>query len=139
MDVAEALRWASGRRNAVLVTIRRDGRPQSSDIAYAVIGDEIRISVTADRAKTRNIARDDRVVVHITDPPSWSYISFDGRAELSPVTTAPDDATADLLAELYETITGGAHPDWDEFRAAMIDEGRLVIRFRPASATGQIN
>ena len=139
MDLASALVWASQRKNGVLVTIRRDGRPQSSDIVYAVGGGEVRISVTADRAKTRNLARDPRAVLHLTDPESWSYLSFDGTVELSPVAAAPDDATADELVALYRAITGEEHGDWAEYRRAMVDDRRLVVRFTPSSVTGQIN
>lgn len=139
MDLASALVWAAQRKNGVLVTIRRDGRPQSSDIVYAVGGGVIRISVTAGRAKTRNLRRDPRAVVHVTDPASWSYLSFDGTVELSAVTTSPDDATADELVSLYSAITGEEHADWAEYRQAMIDERRLVVRFTPTSVTGQIN
>lgn len=123
----------------MLITLRRDGRAQSSDIAYGVADGAVRISVTADRAKTRNITRDPRVILHVTDPPSWSYVSFDGVAQLMPVTTSPDDATADELVELYELVSREAHPDWAEFRAAMVQERRQVIRLVPASVTGQIN
>ncbi|NIR37448.1 MAG: TIGR03618 family F420-dependent PPOX class oxidoreductase, partial [Actinobacteria bacterium] len=101
MELEDALAWAAERRTGVLITNRRDGRAQSSDIVYAVDGDRVRISVTADRAKTRNMARDDRVVLHLSDPANWSYLSFDGRAELSPVCAEPDDATADELVALY--------------------------------------
>lgn len=138
MDIDQALGWATGRRNAVLITLRRDGRPQSSDIAFAVVDGRIKISVTHDRAKTRNIIRDERVVFHITDPASWSYASIDATAEVSAVTTATDDATADELIEVYRAVAG-EHDDWAEFRRAMIDEGRCVIRLTPRSVTGQIN
>ena len=139
MDLASALVWASQRKNGVLITIRRDGRPQSSDIVYAVGGGVVRISVTGDRAKTRNLERDPRAVLHLTDPASWSYLSFAGTVELTPVTTAPDDATADELVALYSAVTGEEHSDWAEYRQAMIDEGRLVVRFTPTSVTGQTN
>jgi len=139
MDLASALVWASQRKNGVLVTIRRDGRPQSSDIVYAVGGGVIRISVTTGRAKTRNLERDPRAVLHLTDPSSWSYLSFDGTVELTPAATAPDDATADELVSLYTAVTGEEHPDWAEYRQAMVDEGRLVVHFTPTSVTGQIN
>lgn len=139
MDLDTALEWATGRRTGVLITLRRDGRPQSSDIAYGVGDGIVRISVTADRAKTRNMARDPRVVLHITDPPSWSYVSLDGTVELSPTAAAPGDATVDELAALYEQVSGGPHPDWDEFRAAMVAEQRLVVRLTPTSATGQVH
>jgi len=138
MDLATALEFASQNRNAVLITIRRDGRPQSSDIAMSVRDGVIEISVTADRAKTRNLQRDHRAVIHVTNPQSWSYVSFDGTVDLTPVTTEPDDATADALCDLYERIAGAPHSDWHEFRRAMVDEGRLVIRFSPTSVTGQV-
>ena len=138
MELSTALAWASERKHCVLITIRGSGRPQSSDVVYAVMGDEIRISVTGDRAKTRNLARDPRCVIHITDPGSWSYVSFEGDVELTPITTSPDDATADDLVAVYRVVAG-EHDDWDEFRQAMIDEGRQVIIFRPTKVTGQIH
>jgi len=139
MELSEALSWAGDRHNAVLITIRRDGRAQSSDISYAVNDGIIRVSVTADRAKTRNLVRDPRAVVHITSPDTWSYLSFDGTVELSPVATEPGDATCQELAQLLRDVQGKEHPDWDEFNQAMVDDGRLVIRFTPASVNGQIN
>ncbi len=139
MDINEALEWAAARNGGVLITLRRDGRAQSSDIVYAADGDIIRISVTADRAKTANMRRDNRVVLHLTDPASWSYVSFDATAELSPECAEPDDATADELVDLYRTVSGGDHPDWAEYRQAMIDDRRLVARITPHSATGQIH
>jgi PPOX class probable F420-dependent enzyme len=139
MDLATALEWAAGRRNAVLITIRSDGRPQSSDIAYVVDGDSFEISVTDDRAKTRNMRRDPRVVLHITDPGAWSYASFDGTVELSAAAAAPDDETSERLVAYYRAVSGEEHPDWDEYRQAMIDEGRLIVRFTPTKVVGQIN
>ncbi len=138
LDVTSAMHWAADRRNGVLITLRRDGRPQSSDITYAVMNGAFVISVTADRAKTRNMLRDPRVVLHVTDPDAWSYVAFDGTAQLSAVTTEPGDSTSDALVEYFETVTGGPHPDWDEYRQAMVDEGRLIVRLVPASAVGQV-
>ncbi|MEM7140888.1 MAG: PPOX class F420-dependent oxidoreductase [Actinomycetota bacterium] len=138
MDIAHALTWATGRRNGTLITLRRDGRAQSSDIAYAVMGDTIKISVTGDRAKTRNIARDGRVILHISEPSSYSYLSIDATAELSDITTDAGDAAADELVEVYRAIAG-EHDDWDDYRRAMVDEGRCVIRLTPQSVTGMTN
>ena len=86
-----------------------------------------------------SMRRDPRVVLHITDPGSWSYASIDAQAELSVVASAPDDAVVDDLVRVYRAVTGDEHPDWDEFRAAMVAEGRLVARIHPRSATGQIH
>ncbi|MEM9132753.1 MAG: PPOX class F420-dependent oxidoreductase [Actinomycetota bacterium] len=139
MDMDAALEWASARTDAVLITIRRDGRPQSSDISYHLADGVFDISVTESRAKTANMRRDPRVVLHLTDRSSWSYLSFDGTVELTPATTVPDDATADALVAYYRAVAGEEHPDWDEYRAAMVAEGRLLARFTPASVVGQVH
>ena len=139
MELDTALAWAADRKHAALITIRRDGRPQSSDIVYLLDQGRLVVSLTADRAKTRNMRRDPRVVLHITEPASWSYLSIDATVELSPVATEVDDATADALCEYYEAVAGEAHPDWREYRAAMVAEGRLLATITPKSVTGQVH
>lgn len=137
MELSTALAWASERKNAVLITIRADGRPQSSDVSYFVEDDTIKISVTADRAKTANMRRDPRVVIHVTEPDSWSYLSFDGTVTLLDPAAAPGDETSDALVDYYEKVAGQPHPDWDEYRAAMVSEQRLLVIFTPTSVVGQ--
>ena len=78
-------------------------------------------------------------MLHLTDRGTWSYLSFDGTVELSPVTTAPGDGTSEALVRYYEQVAGKAHPDWVEYRKAMVDEGRLLARFTPHSVVGQIS
>jgi PPOX class probable F420-dependent enzyme len=124
----KALDWLGRQSRGVVATIKRDGRPQLSNVSYALVGDEVRVSVTADRAKTRNLERDPRVSMHVTTERFYPYVVAEGAARLSPPTTAPDDTTADQLVDVYRRIAG-EHPDWDEFRQAMIDERRLVLRF----------
>ncbi len=138
MDLGKALAWATSRRHGALITIRRDGRPQSSDIVYVVEGGSFLISLTDNRAKTRNIRRDPRVVLHLSHPDSWSYLSFDGTVDLSEVTTSPHDATADRLVAYYRALAG-EHDDWADYRKAMINEKRLIATFTPRSVVGQIN
>ncbi len=138
MELQTALDWAGERSHAVLITIRRDGRPQSSDISYRLVDGVFEISLTDGRAKTANLRRDNRSVLHLTEISAWSYLSFDGTVELSATTTATDDATADALVEYYRAVAGQDHPDWAEYRQAMVDEGRLIARFTPASVVGQI-
>ena len=138
MDLAEAIEWVAERHLGILVTIRADGRPQSSDIVYDLDGGIFVISVTAGRAKTANLRRDPRAVLHVSDPSSWSYVSFDGSVELVPTATSPDDATCDALVRYYERVAGKPHPDWAEYRRAMVAERRLVVRFSAKGATGMI-
>ena len=137
MELAEAVDWASERRLGVLITIRADGRPQSSGIVYFVDDGVFCISVTDGRAKTANLRRDPRAVLHVSDEQAWSYVSLDGTVELSPPTTSVDDATSDALVDYFERVAG-THSDWDEYRRAMIDERRLIARFTPAHATGYL-
>ncbi|MEU2711987.1 PPOX class F420-dependent oxidoreductase [Streptomyces sp. NPDC007205] len=113
----------------VLVTLKRDGRPQLSNVSHAYYPDEriIRISVTDDRAKTRNLRRDPRASYHVTSADRWAYTVAEGTAELSPVARDPHDETVEELIRLYRDVLG-EHPDWDDYRAAMVRDRRLVVR-----------
>lgn len=139
MELSTALDWAGQRKHAALITLRKDGRAQSSDIVYLIDDGVFVISLTESRAKTKNMRRDNRILLHMSAPDEWSYLSFDGTVELSNATTSVDDAVNDDLVKYYEDITGGPHSDWDEYRNAMVEEGRLLARFTPASVVGQIN
>lgn len=124
-------------RKGVLTTIKRDGRPQLSVVGHAFDADArvLRISVTNTRAKTRNLRRDPRASYLVTGDSVWQYAVAEADADLSPVTTDPHDATADDLVDLYRTLAG-EHPDWEEFRAAMVAEGRLVLRLQVTRVYG---
>lgn len=138
MDLDAALRYAQPITRGVLATVKADGRPQLSNIMFAIAADGIiRISVTATRAKTANIRRDPRVSLHVTESDFWSYVVIEGDAELTPVAAATDDATVDELVALYRDLQG-EHPDWDEYRAAMVADARLVVRLRPSRAYGSL-
>ena len=138
MEIDDALAFARDHRNGVLVTLRRDGRPQLSNIIYGV--DEsglIRISVTAGRAKTRNARRDPRVSLHITREDFYAYAVIDGTAELSDLSREPGDAVGVELADLYRAMIG-EHDDWDDYYRAMVADERLVLRIRPERAYGMV-
>lgn len=130
--------WLADRHQAVLVTLRRDGSPQSSNVAVGYdLGDGLfRVSVTDDRAKTRNVRRDPRVVLHVLGDDFWTYCSVAGEASLTALTTTPGDEVGRELLGLYEAIRGELHPDPDEFFQAMVDDRRLVLRVRPTSYAG---
>ena len=138
MDIDAALAYAAPIRRGVLATLKSDGRPQLSNIMFGVDDDSVvRVSVTDTRAKTANIRRDPRVSLHVTADDFWSYVVLEGEAELSATTTSPDDAPADELVALYRSLQG-EHPDWDEYRAAMVADQRLVLRLRPTRAYGSL-
>ena len=125
---------------SVLVTIKSDGRPQISNVLHAWYPGEgvARVSVTADRAKTRNAQRDSRVSLYVTWPDFWSYAVLEGEAEFTPVATEPGDVAVTELIDVYRTISGGEHPDWDEYTRVMIAERRQVLTIRPTRFYGQV-
>lgn len=132
------LKLVAESRGGVLVTLKRDGRPQLSNVMHAYYPDErtIRVSTTDDRAKTRNVHRDPRASYHVTSADRWAWTVVEGTAELSPVATDPYDATVEELITYYRDAHG-EHPDWDDFRRAMVEEKRLVLRLRIERAYGQ--
>jgi PPOX class probable F420-dependent enzyme len=131
---AELLRERS---EGILVTMRRDVRPQLSNVNYAFdVGEQlIRISTTDDRAKVRNLRRDPRASFHVSSRDFWTYAVAEGIADLSPVAGDPDDATVEELIGLYRAVQG-EHPDWADYRAAMVRDHRLVVRMRVEHAYG---
>jgi PPOX class probable F420-dependent enzyme len=133
------LSFVAGKRWGVLATLKRDGRPQLSNVGYAFDAESgvVRISVTDDRAKTRNLRADPRVSLHVTSEDFWTWVVVEGTAELTPVAADPHDATVEELVTYYRAVTG-EHSDWDDYRAAMVRDRRLVVRFSPAHAYGQL-
>ncbi len=138
MELSEALDFIRGRRNGIVTAIKRDGRPQLSNISY-LLGDDgkIRISVTDGRAKTANLRRDPRVSLYVGRDDFWAYVVVEGTADLAPVSTAPNDQTADDLVALYRGLAG-EHPNWDEYRAAMVADRRTVLTISPQRAYGML-
>ncbi len=112
----------------VLATIKRDGRPQLSNVSYHFDARDavVRVSITEPRAKTRNLRRDPRASLLVSADDGWSYAVAEGAAELTPPAAAPDDDTVDALITLYRNIVG-EHPDWDEYRFAMVTDRRVLL------------
>ena len=112
----------------VLVTIKQDGRPQLSNVTYAYDPERrrIRVSLTDDRAKTKNLRRDPRASLYVNGPGGRSYVVLEGKAELSAVAADPYDEVVEDLVDYYR-IASGEHPDWDEYREAMRRQDKSLI------------
>lgn len=110
----------------VLVTIKRDGRPQLSNVTYLYDGERIRVSLTDGRAKTKNLRRDPRASLYVNGPGGGSYVVVEGKAELSPVAADENDDTVEQLVSYYREASG-EHPDWDDYRRAMVADQRLLF------------
>jgi PPOX class probable F420-dependent enzyme len=137
MELAAALSFAETRHNGVLATQKRDGRPQLSNITYLLADDVVRISVTADRAKYQNLIRNPAASLYVSQEDFWAYVVLEGDAEVSSVAADPNDATVEALIDLYRGVQG-EHPDWDDYRRAMVADRRVVITLRPTHAYGML-
>lgn len=128
-DAKALLDLLNSEHRGVLVTIKRDGGPQLSNVDYTYDPATcvLRFSVTDGRAKTVNLRRDPRASFHVTTANGWSYAVAEGIAELSPVASDPADDTVEELIDVFRTIRG-EHPDWQEYRSAMVTDRRLVLR-----------
>ena len=118
-----------GRGRGVVVTLKRDGRPQMSNVDYLADAGArtIRFSTTADRAKVRNLRRDPRVSFYVTTDGGGAYAVAEGNAVLTPAAVHPADPTVEELIEVYRGVQG-EHPDWADYRSAMVADQRLVVR-----------
>jgi uncharacterized protein len=119
----------SGNSLGVLATIKRDGRPQLSNVSYYFNPRTtvIEVSITEPRAKTRNLRRDPRASMLVTCDDGWSYAVAEGAAELSAPAVDQHDDTVEGLIALYRNIAG-EHPDWDDYRRAMVTDRRVLMR-----------
>jgi len=145
MPLRDDLLDLAGSRNlGALVTLKRDGRPQLSNVNYTLgagpdVGTAVvRVSVTDGRAKVANLRRDPRASLMVSTPDGWSYAVLEGTAELSPVAEREDDATVEELVEVYRAVRGEDHPDWDDYRRAMVADHRLVLRLHVEHVYGVV-
>lgn len=138
MELAAALDFARRIPRSVLITLKRDGRPQVSNVLHWVDDDGIiRISITTDRAKYHNLKRQPWAALHVTREDFWAYAVLESSVELSPVAADAADATVEELVAYYRALTG-EHPDWSEYRAAMVRDRRVVARLTPTYAYGSL-
>lgn len=124
VERAELLEFLRPRHKAVLMTTRRDGRPQASPNTCGVDTEgRIVISTYPERAKALNVRRDPRVsVMVLSDDFGGPWVQVDGTAEVLDLPEALEP-----LVEYFRVISG-EHPDWDEYRQAMRDQGKSLIR-----------
>ncbi len=124
MDPARALEFLHAHHRAVLATFRADGLPQLSPVLAAVDdASQVLISTREAAAKTRNLRRDPRAsLCVISDGFFGDWVQLDGTAEVVPL---PD--AMELLIGYYRLVAG-EHPDWDDYRAAMRRDRRVILR-----------
>jgi PPOX class probable F420-dependent enzyme len=130
MDLDHAREFIRGNHRAVLATRRQDGSPQLSPLLCAVDADGMVVVSTRETAmKTKNLRREPAISLCILNDGFFGdWVQVDGRAT---VVSLPD--AMDGLVEYYRAISG-EHPDWDDYRAAMEKERRVLVRITVARA-----
>jgi PPOX class probable F420-dependent enzyme len=127
VDLDGLLEFVRPRHQMVVITQRSDGRPQASPVTGGV--DEsgrIVISTYPERAKTANARRTPEVsVLVLSDDFGDAWVQVDGDCE---VIDPPE--SVEPLVEYFRCISG-EHPDWDEYRQAMLDQGKSLLRITP--------
>jgi PPOX class probable F420-dependent enzyme len=125
MDVAAAQEFLRNNHRAVMATFRRDGRPALSPVA-AALDDEGRVMVSTRQTamKVKHLRRDPRVALNVLNDGFYGeWAQVEGTAE---IVELPD--AMELLIDYYRRVSG-EHPDWDDYRAAMVRDQRVVVRF----------
>ncbi|WP_433607357.1 PPOX class F420-dependent oxidoreductase [Dactylosporangium sp. CA-139114] len=124
VDRAALVEFLSPRHHAIVITTRADGRPQASPVTCGVdTQGRIVVSTYPERAKAANLRRDPRVsVLVLSDEWNDAWVQVDGTAEVIDMPEALEP-----LVEYFRCISG-EHPDWDEYRQAMRDQGKSLIR-----------
>jgi len=127
VDVAGLLEFVRPRHKWLLVTLRADGRPQISPVSGGVTPDgQLVVSTYPSRDKVYNLTRDPRTTICVlSDEFGGAWVQVDGMAT---ITHAPE--AVDGMVEYYRSISG-EHPDWDEYREAMIRQGKCLISVAP--------
>ncbi len=125
-------------RLGVLATIKSDGRPQLSPVTpfYDREAGTVQVSMTEGRAKTANLRRDPRAALEVTSSDGWAWATAEGAVELVGPGTDPEGPEVDALVA-YFRAAAGEHPDWDEYRAVMVSDRRVLMTMRVDRVYGE--
>ena len=129
MDPAAAVDWVHRNHRAVVTTLRADGRPQMTPVTVGADADNIVISTREPSMKVRHLRRDPRIwLCLLNDGFFGDFIVAEGTVEIVSLPAAMEG-----LVDYYRNISG-EHPDWDDYRAAMIRDQRCLLRITPTYA-----
>ena len=125
MEISEAIQFVADNDMTVLATLKRDGTPPAlAQHHLAVVDGQILMSTRQTAYKVKNLRRDPRAWLAVM-PRKWlgRWIQLECR-----VTIIDQPEAMDLLVAYYRTLRG-EHPDWDDYRRAMVEDQRCILRF----------
>lgn len=136
-DDADLRALLTSARLGVLATIKKDGTPQLSPVTpfHDPETGDILVSIAEGRAKTANLRRDPRAALEVTgeDPRTW--VTAEGTAELTGPSDDPHGPEVDALVGYYRRAAG-EHPDWEEYRRAMVTDRRVLLTLHVTKVYG---
>jgi PPOX class probable F420-dependent enzyme len=112
----------------VLATIKSNGLPQLSPVTpfYDREAGVIYVSMTEGRAKTANLRRDPRAALEVTSSDGWAWATAEGTVTLTGPGADTHSPEVEALVDYYRSAAG-EHPDWDEYRAVMVSDRRVLM------------
>jgi PPOX class probable F420-dependent enzyme len=124
MELDEAREFVRSHHRAVLATMRRDGTPQLSPVTCGLDDSgAVIVSTRETAAKTKNVRRDPRAWLCVfTDGFFGRFVQLEGT-----VTVVSLPEAMEGLVAYYRAISG-EHPDWDDYRAVMVRDQRVLLR-----------
>jgi PPOX class probable F420-dependent enzyme len=130
MDIPTALEFVKSNHRAVLATVRRDGSPQLTPVAVGISdGGSVVVSSRQTAAKVKNLRRNPRAWLCVMNDGFFGeFAQIEGNATIVELPEAMDG-----LVEYYRSISG-EHPDWEDYRAAMMREQRVLLRIEVSRA-----
>jgi PPOX class probable F420-dependent enzyme len=130
MDIAAALAFIRTNHRAVLATIRRDGSPQLTPVTVSVDSDDmVVVSSRETAAKVKNLRRDPRAWMTVMNDGFFGdFVQIEGQVTIVGLPDAMDG-----LVEYYRSVSG-EHPDWDDYREAMVRDQRVLIKIEVSRA-----
>ena len=125
-------------RLGVLATIKANGLPQLSPVTpfYDRDAAVIYVSMTEGRAKTVNLRRDPRAALEVTSSDGWAWATAEGSVTLTGPGSDADGPEVEALVDYYRSAAG-EHPDWDEYRAVMVSDRRVLMALRVDRVYGE--
>jgi PPOX class probable F420-dependent enzyme len=129
VEIATALEYVADNHRAVLATLRGDGTPQLSPVTVGTEGGVVVMSTRETAYKVKNLRRDPRAWLCVF-PDKWlgRWVQLTCRAEIASLPEAMDGLVG------YYRLLSGEHPDWDDYRAAMVRDQRCLVRFHVEAA-----
>jgi PPOX class probable F420-dependent enzyme len=124
MDIPAALEFIRAHHRAVLATLRRDGSPQLTPVTVTVDAEgKVVISSRETAAKVKNLRRDPRAWLTVMNDGFYGeFVQVEG-----PVTIVALPDAMEGLVDYYRSISG-EHPDWDDYRSAMVRDQRVLLQ-----------